>query len=92
MVFGYVRVPGIAKTRGRNANTQCFICKLRGTFSTSHFSEFFSDLRQFPLGIPDSPINKTESLLNIYIYIYPAMPAFTDQYSLPNIVFDIGQL
>jgi hypothetical protein len=36
MVFGYVRVPGIAKTRGRNANTQCFICKLRGTFSTSH--------------------------------------------------------
>jgi len=27
MVPGYARVPGIAKTRGRNANTQCFICK-----------------------------------------------------------------
>jgi hypothetical protein len=24
--------------------------------------------------------------------IYPAMTAFTEQYSLPNIVFDIGQL
>jgi hypothetical protein len=24
--------------------------------------------------------------------IYPAMTAFTDQYSLPNIFFDIGQL
>jgi hypothetical protein len=23
--------------------------------------------------------------------IYPAMTAFTDQYSLPNIFFDIGQ-
>jgi len=32
-----------------------------------------------------------------YIYgfntvFYPAMTAFTDQYSLPNIFFDIGQL
>ena len=26
------------------------------------------------------------------VYIYPAMTAFTDQYSLPNIFFDIGQL
>ena len=26
------------------------------------------------------------------IAIYPAMTAFTDQYSLPNIFFDIGQL
>ena len=26
------------------------------------------------------------------ITIYPAMTAFTDQYSLPNIFFDIGQL
>jgi hypothetical protein len=26
------------------------------------------------------------------LIIYPAMIAFTDQYSLPNIVFDIGQL
>jgi hypothetical protein len=26
------------------------------------------------------------------IVIYPAMTAFTDQYSLPNIFFDIGQL
>jgi len=26
------------------------------------------------------------------LYIYPAMTAFTDQYSLPNICFDIGQL
>jgi hypothetical protein len=32
---------------------------------------------------------------HIYLYaiaIYPAMTAFTDQYSLPNIFFDIGQL
>jgi hypothetical protein len=27
-----------------------------------------------------------------HILIYPAMTAFTDQYSLPNIFFDIGQL
>jgi hypothetical protein len=26
------------------------------------------------------------------ITFYPAMTAFTDQYSLPNIFFDIGQL
>ena len=26
------------------------------------------------------------------IQIYPAKTAFTDQYSLPNIFFDIGQL
>jgi hypothetical protein len=26
------------------------------------------------------------------IPFYPAMTAFTDQYSLPNIFFDIGQL
>jgi hypothetical protein len=31
-------------------------------------------------------------LFELYIYIYPAMTAFTDQYSLPNIFFDIGQL
>ena len=31
-------------------------------------------------------------LFNINIDIYPAMTAFTDQYSLPNIFFDIGQL
>ena len=35
---------------------------------------------------------------DLYLYeildnlIYPAMTAFTDQYSLPNILFDIGQL
>ena len=29
---------------------------------------------------------------NAIIYIYPAMTVFTDQYSLPNIFFDIGQL
>ena len=28
----------------------------------------------------------------LYNIIYPAMTAFTDQYSLPNIFFDIGQL
>ena len=28
----------------------------------------------------------------LFFYIYPAMTAFTDQYSLPNIFFDIGQL
>ena len=27
-----------------------------------------------------------------FIDIYPAMTAFTDQYSLPNIFLDIGQL
>jgi hypothetical protein len=27
-----------------------------------------------------------------FIYFYPAMTAFTDQYSLPNIFFDIGQM
>ena len=27
-----------------------------------------------------------------WICIYPAMTAFTDQYSLPNIFWDIGQL
>jgi len=27
-----------------------------------------------------------------HIIHYPAMTAFTDQYSLPNIFFDIGQL
>jgi hypothetical protein len=29
---------------------------------------------------------------NTYTSYYPAMTAFTDQYSLPNIFFDIGQL
>jgi hypothetical protein len=29
---------------------------------------------------------------SMYISFYPAMTAFTDQYSLPNIFFDIGQL
>ena len=28
----------------------------------------------------------------LYTYFYPAMTAFTDQYSLPNIFLDIGQL
>ena len=31
-----------------------------------------------------------KSIFNLEIY--PAMTAFTDQYSLPNIFFDIGQL
>ena len=30
--------------------------------------------------------------IHYYISFYPAMTAFTDQYSLPNIFFDIGQL
>ena len=29
---------------------------------------------------------------DVNIPFYPAMTAFTDQYSLPNIFFDIGQL
>ena len=45
-------------------------------------------------------INEHERLSNITLRyklkqsknIYPAMTAFTDQYSLPNIFFDIGQL
>jgi hypothetical protein len=38
---------------------------------------------------------KTEKIwidIQINYKIYPAMTAFTDQYSLPNIFFDIGQL
>jgi hypothetical protein len=31
-------------------------------------------------------------LKNLDLNIYPAKTAFTDQYSLPNIFFDIGQL
>jgi hypothetical protein len=30
--------------------------------------------------------------IGYYIKIYPAMTAFTDQYSLPNIFGDIGKL
>jgi hypothetical protein len=37
---------------------------------------------------PDVPRFNSAQVL----YIYPAMTAFTDQYSLPNIFFDIGQL
>ena len=33
-----------------------------------------------------------KSNLHADICIYPAMTAFTDQYNLPNIFFDIGQL
>jgi hypothetical protein len=33
-----------------------------------------------------------DKLVLYHILIYPAMTAFTDQYSLPNIFFDIGQL
>jgi hypothetical protein len=29
---------------------------------------------------------------NCHMCFYPAKTAFTDQYSLPNIFFDIGQL
>jgi hypothetical protein len=36
------------------------------------------------------------SLIHVFLIkyksFYPAMTAFTDQYSLPNIFFDIGQL
>ena len=38
-------------------------------------------------------ISKCYLFLHIYLnVIYPAMTAFTDQYSLPNNFFDIGQL
>jgi hypothetical protein len=37
-------------------------------------------------------ISDDTKTMYICIYIYPAMTAFTDQYSLPNIFFDIGQL
>jgi hypothetical protein len=33
-----------------------------------------------------------ENKYALWTDIYPAMTAFTDQYSLPNIFFDIGQL
>jgi hypothetical protein len=31
-------------------------------------------------------------VLMLFVFIYPAMTAFTDQYSLPNNFVDIGQL
>ena len=34
----------------------------------------------------------SRSYKNDHIIFYPAMTAFTDQHSLPNIFFDIGQL
>ena len=38
-------------------------------------------------------LSTCQSEKKIYIYIFnPAMTAFTDQYGLPNIFFDIGQL
>jgi hypothetical protein len=36
--------------------------------------------------------NKEHYNTSFNIHIYPAMTAFIDQYSLPNIFFDIGQL
>jgi hypothetical protein len=39
---------------------------------------------------PSALVFYTRQLVNITIY--PAMTAFTDQYSLPNNFFDIGQL
>jgi hypothetical protein len=42
---------------------------------------------------PDVPrFTKRGSPVPVHITFYPAMTAFTDQYSLPNIFFDIGQL
>jgi hypothetical protein len=38
------------------------------------------------------PIYNCKWHLVAYYNIYPAMIAFTDQYILPNIFFDIGQL
>jgi len=45
----------------------------------------------YPLGkhVIDLTMSQT---IRLSMYIYPAMTAFTDQYSLPNIFFDIGQL
>ena len=40
---------------------------------------------------PNTHIYLYASTVHMYC-IYPAMTAFTDQYSPPNIVFDIGQL
>jgi hypothetical protein len=37
-------------------------------------------------------INSFSVAGKLSIYFYPAKTAFTDQYSLPNIFFDIGQL
>ena len=38
------------------------------------------------------PFSDAQCLFSTNKYFYPAMTAFTDQYSLPNIFFDIGQL
>jgi hypothetical protein len=50
----------------------------------------FSEVAPCPFEILARTLQDITTLfLNI---IYPAMTAFTDQYSLPNIFFDIGQL
>jgi hypothetical protein len=41
---------------------------------------------------PRYPALVLVSLVFLNTVFYPAMTAFTDQYSLPNIFFDIGQL
>ena len=45
----------------------------------------------FPRFVPNTHVYLYASTVHMYC-IYPAMTAFTDQYSLPNIFFDIGQL
>jgi len=47
---------------------------------------------QFTLGNTDTTDIFFFCVENYVITFYPAMTAFTDQYSLPNIFFDIGQL
>jgi hypothetical protein len=42
--------------------------------------------------VGDSYVLQLLHLNEINMRFYPAMTAFTDQYSLPNIFFDIGQL
>ena len=37
-------------------------------------------------------VNAVRTFILLCIIIYPAVTAFTDQYSLPNTFFDIGQL
>ena len=48
--------------------------------------------KNYPAFISVYTSNNTTNFQQLINPFYPAMTAFTDQYSLPNIFFDIGQL
>ena len=68
---------------------QCFISFLSNNKSKLFFLDTLIIFRIFF----KFQINSLKLFIKIFSkVIYPAMTAFTDQYSLPNIFFDIGQL